>query len=642
MSQGAAAAIATLAGFAVMCLELTAVRILAPHFGDSAHVWTNVIGVMLVALAGGAWLGGRLAHAEESGRRLSGLFAASGVLVAIVPVLSGPLGGWLLPRDLPLDAAMAALVRGSLVATLVLFAPAITLVGCMTPMLVTSLVGRGVAVGRASGLIAATSTIGSLLGTFAATHLLVPELGSRNTVWLCSGAILLCAVLARPKSLAAAAALLPLGLSLSFSGPMRPAAQGEELLAEQESRYQYLQVVRSRIGDEVCTALKINEGLDSFHSVAIDGSPFTGGRYYDYHAVVPYLASDGEAIGGLQVLSLGAAAGTYSRVFEAAHPGCNVDSVEIDEEVVALGSEYFGGRPAAGAVYSGLDARVFVARAPKPYDVVLVDCYERQIYLPAHVASREFFAEVSDCLREGGVVSVNSGGRSFDDPVVNAVAGTMASVFGEAQAFRVPDSRNFMLVARKGQPIRSELLAAVASEVPAMQPILEETSRPSAWKRYQPGGEVLHDDRPMLDALQEDALTSDLNRAGLLSMDGEMDPDRAAEQATELLTEQRDYEGALAVLQRARGATVRLRLLAGDVRWRLHDLDGALREYGAASEAATEDWLPFARGRVELAESELGRRQRARSVASRNAWLGALAAAGLAGLLAVAVRRAGR
>ena len=36
-----------LAGFACMAGELTAVRVLAPHFGDSASVWTNVIGVIL-------------------------------------------------------------------------------------------------------------------------------------------------------------------------------------------------------------------------------------------------------------------------------------------------------------------------------------------------------------------------------------------------------------------------------------------------------------------------------------------------------------------------------------------------------------------------------------------------------------------
>ena len=70
-----AGVLAFLAGNAVMSIELTAVRLLAPHFGDSAVVWTNVIGVILVALAVGAWLGGRWADAERGLSRLSALLA---------------------------------------------------------------------------------------------------------------------------------------------------------------------------------------------------------------------------------------------------------------------------------------------------------------------------------------------------------------------------------------------------------------------------------------------------------------------------------------------------------------------------------------------------------------------------------------
>jgi predicted membrane-bound spermidine synthase len=109
-------AAAALAGFACMAAELTAVRLLAPHFGDSAYVWTNVIGVILAALAAGALLGGRLAQRPQAPRTLRRLLVAAGLLLVLVPFLSLPLGAWLLPADLPLDAAMPALVRGSFVA----------------------------------------------------------------------------------------------------------------------------------------------------------------------------------------------------------------------------------------------------------------------------------------------------------------------------------------------------------------------------------------------------------------------------------------------------------------------------------------------------------------------------------------------
>ena len=44
-----------------MIVELAAVRLLAPWFGTSLVVWTNVIAVVLLALAAGYWIGARLA-----------------------------------------------------------------------------------------------------------------------------------------------------------------------------------------------------------------------------------------------------------------------------------------------------------------------------------------------------------------------------------------------------------------------------------------------------------------------------------------------------------------------------------------------------------------------------------------------------
>src|SRR4051794_41578021 len=71
--------------------EIAAVRLLAPFFGASTIVWANTIGVVLVALSVGYWLGGRLAdrHPNMRGLCLPPLFAAG--VVAVVALSAGPL-----------------------------------------------------------------------------------------------------------------------------------------------------------------------------------------------------------------------------------------------------------------------------------------------------------------------------------------------------------------------------------------------------------------------------------------------------------------------------------------------------------------------------------------------------------------------
>ena len=45
-------------GAASLGAEIAAARLMAPFFGASTIVWANVIGVVLVSLAVGYWLGG--------------------------------------------------------------------------------------------------------------------------------------------------------------------------------------------------------------------------------------------------------------------------------------------------------------------------------------------------------------------------------------------------------------------------------------------------------------------------------------------------------------------------------------------------------------------------------------------------------
>ena len=110
--------------------EIAAVRLLAPYFGASTIVWANTIGIVLVALSVGYWLGGRLADRHPSMQALCLTSLVAAILLAIVPFAADPL------LDVAVDALdeiSAGAFLGSLVAVLVLVAVPVLLLGTVSP-----------------------------------------------------------------------------------------------------------------------------------------------------------------------------------------------------------------------------------------------------------------------------------------------------------------------------------------------------------------------------------------------------------------------------------------------------------------------------------------------------------------------------
>src|SRR5687768_845904 len=78
-------------GMGSLGAEIAAVRLLAPYFGASTIVWANTIGIVLVALSIGYWLGGRWADRRPDVRGVSLLALAAAGLLALVPFAARPL-----------------------------------------------------------------------------------------------------------------------------------------------------------------------------------------------------------------------------------------------------------------------------------------------------------------------------------------------------------------------------------------------------------------------------------------------------------------------------------------------------------------------------------------------------------------------
>lgn len=508
--------VVALAGAGTMSVELAAVRLLAPWFGTSLAVWTNVIGVVLLALSVGYLAGARLAAGGRPLRSLAWALVAGGLLVAWLPSLAQPVAATFLPAGQTLDRAAELLSWGSLAAAGVLFLPPALALGCIGPLGVELVQARtGVHPGTAGGRVLCASTLGSLVGTFGTTHLFLPRLGILVTfvgigaLLVLLGILLLWRARAGRAHLAWALVLAAGGAAAPGLGrPELPA--GQVLLEERESPYQRVRVVEVR-GEPPWRLLQVNEALDSFQSVwAPQPGLLGGGHYYDAFALPPWWEGRG---GTWDLLVLGLGAGTVWRVLEGAlPPGLELAStgVELDPVVVELAQRWMDLPPSSPArrVLAGWDARAALAFLSGPHDQIVLDVYANQIEIPAHLATVELFGLLVERLRPGGWLVINVGGFGLGDPVVEAVARTAARAFGtRCLALAVPFSRNVALVLRRdaeppapGGPGWSQGSWPVAE-------LLERLALPGAWHWIEPGpGPILSDDRSPIDQLQRRSL----------------------------------------------------------------------------------------------------------------------------------------
>src|SRR5205823_13724783 len=125
---------------------------------------------------------------------------------------------------------------------------------------------------------------------------------------------------------------------------------------------------------------------------------------------------------------LGRAGGTAARQYTAAYgTGVQITGVEIDPDILDVAHRYFHrDEPNVHPVVG--DARYWLDTQARQYDAVVMDAH-RQPYIPSHLPTREFFSEVRDHLRPGGVAVVNAGRTATDYRLVDAIASTMAAVY---------------------------------------------------------------------------------------------------------------------------------------------------------------------------------------------------------------------
>lgn len=481
-------------GAGVMAVEITASRVLSPYFGASLFVWTSLIVTVLLGMAAGYVVGGRLAE-KDVGRDALGalLFAAGVALLAgmwivrdVAIALSGVLAAW--------SQASAALFLGSLAMSFLLFALPVFLLAAGSPILVKEW-SRDTDVGRAAGSYFAVSTIGSVAGTLAPTLVLVPRFGVKDTIVAAALAFAGTGILLLPRRtrLPLAAFIVVLAGLTIFRADRLP----DGVIAEIESPYQLIRVVEE--GSRRMLTFNEGAGFQSVYDPA--PGPRRSGLYTDYVGVTPLLRP---FQGGHRLLILGLAGGSVARQYDDFLPEdakIEMVGVEVDPAVVAIAREHFA-LDATGAEVRVRDARIELlasSDSEKRYDAIVADTYSIQLYIPPHLATVEFFALAKSRLLPGGVFVMNVNASDRTSPLLRTLANSVARQFRHVAIMTIPGAWNHLVFA-SDEPFDWD---TAASAMPDVDDDLRPVVRSAEPFVYDSAGMVFTDDHAPLEFMTD-------------------------------------------------------------------------------------------------------------------------------------------
>jgi spermidine synthase len=439
-------------GMTTLAVELTASRLLGNIFGTSNLVWASIIGLILIYLTAGYFLGGWWADRSPHLWTMYLIMAWGAFLIGLVPLVANPV---LRSAADAFDRLEIGILLGAFTGVLVLFSAPVTLLGTVSPFAIRLAIRKPEEAGVVSGRVYAISTLGSFVGTFLPVLILIPTIGTTMTFIVFSIILMLIALiglwLAKGWKTAVKWTWMPIVILILLvlgTGRGVKATQGQ--IYETESQYNYIQVLEE--GDY--RYLRLNEG-QGIHSVYHPAELNYYGPWKQF-LVAPFFNQPPVNTGNVQRIAIvGLAAGTAARQATEVFGQVAIDGFEIDGQIIRVGEEYFGmNQPNLNA--QAQDGRWGLEHSPGNYDLIVLDAY-RPPYIPWHLATREYFQIVSDQLTEDGVIAINVGRAPEDRRLIEALVITLKQVFPSAYVMDVPETFNSIIYATK-QPTSEENL----------------------------------------------------------------------------------------------------------------------------------------------------------------------------------------
>jgi hypothetical protein len=169
-----------LASVCVMVLELTASRLIAKHVGSSLYTWTSVIGVVLLGITVGNFIGGWLADRFNPEKLVARLFLLASAACFSVLWLDQLVGTGDRPENMDWPVWVFLTVAQ------MFFIPA-TVLGTISPVVASVALAKRRSTGMTVGSVYAWGALGSIVGTFLTGFYLIDTFGTKAIIGGTSG-----------------------------------------------------------------------------------------------------------------------------------------------------------------------------------------------------------------------------------------------------------------------------------------------------------------------------------------------------------------------------------------------------------------------------------------------------------------------
>ncbi len=412
-----------IASFCLMVIELVAGRIMAPYLGSSLYTWTSVIGVILMGITGGNWVGGVMAERGGKWKTVGTMF----FLAAFATVISFYTYQ---PIYYALNAVMPPLPVATFLFAFIGFFPASFLLSTITPIVITLRLESLKKAGTTVGGIYAVSALASILGTFLTGYVLIALLSVRIIVLMVAAVLMLAGIISFADKGLTAGAPMVVFLALLWMGLLAPP------FCRMETAYYCIRI--HGLGAAVDSKALLLDHL--VHSFVTPDAKFLAYDYESIYAVATEYASQLKDNKPLNALFIGGGGYVMPRFIQANYKTDDLTVVEIDPGVTYASEVYLGFVPGTGIRSVNEDARIYMNRLEegKKYDIIFGDAFN-DYSIPYHLTTKEFVTKVRDHLTPDGIYALNVIDSDPNGKVLASFMETLSTVFPHIEVAPLQD-----------------------------------------------------------------------------------------------------------------------------------------------------------------------------------------------------------